>query len=285
MGLFSLFAKKPNSEWCVILSNREYASFMSQVKEAAEAIFPGATFDTDIGLLNRPSGEQISLFNLARMWKQADAEARKVLIPGFLEEISGYTNEPVPFDVAEPNLRTRLYPYEEAMAGFPSCLRVIENSILEILVIDGERSIRSVFPEEIETWGKSLEELGQIGRANVFAQENAAVERTMVESLSVTMVAGENFYVASQALELERFVISDDSPHGALLVIPTRSMFTFAPVVPELLMGSIQFLEGYARHFFLQESGGVSEGVFWWKEGQITKLTGSHLPDELEAFI
>ncbi|MGW7464632.1 immunity 49 family protein [Streptomyces xantholiticus] len=175
-------------------------------------------------------------------------------------------------------VHARLLPTESITPDFVGAMRyarVVADGLVFAYALDQPTTVRILTDPDVERAG--LEELGEAAYANLMRvpveDEEVAIEgRALLHS-----VYGDSPFVASKALflsELARQVTSEPLPDaGALVVVPTRHLLAFHPIVDGSVADAINDLAQYALGAYQDGPGALSPRVYWWHRGGLTSLT------------
>ncbi|WP_261958325.1 immunity 49 family protein [Streptomyces nigrescens] len=172
----------------------------------------------------------------------------------------------------------RLLPvdsFNAELAGALSYARVVADGLVFAYALDGPTAVRILTDVDVNRAG--LEELGQAAFANLMGvpveHEEVAIEgRALLHS-----VYGDSPFVASKALflsELAQQVTGEPLPKaGALVVVPTRHLLAYHPIVDGSVADAINDLAAYALGAYEDGPGALSPRVYWWHQGGLQSLT------------
>lgn len=258
--------------WAGLLSGHEFKRFGTDVREAAAQFMPGSEVNLDAGFVAAPSTQSstIGLSNLIQIWHLSPPTSRRHEVDNFFDALAKNAREgaaEMSWSEAESSLRIRVFPLDaELPEGFPSVLGSPANAFYSLVAVDLPDAVRTVTPEEIESWGKPIEELGRIALDNVWKQEPLEIQRAGTD-LPITVLSASHMYAASHALLMERY-FTGDPDLGALVVIPNRHMWAFHPLTPGSADEAAHLLLPLAIRAYRQGPGSVTPLLLWWKPGK-----------------
>lgn len=192
------------------------------------------------------------------------------------------------FSQVRDRLRLRVLPSDDptidGMVGL-----VVAAGLTAVLAIDLPDAVVTVPTALAATWGLETREL--LGLAlHQTLQDPADHETISQEGVTVQVMSGDGWFVASRALALEQWV---DAPAGAFVAMPTRHHALYHPIVDDTAISAVYALWSMATAAFEEGPGAVSPSVFWWKPGRFAKIeisldetTGAlslALPSDLQA--
>ncbi len=171
-------------------------------------------------------------------------------------------------------LKVRLYHPDTRSQVGPDHLvhRVPAEGLVETLVYDLPGTIRTVPSDHARAWGRPLDELFEIGAANVRAEPRPEVQRfDLGQGASCSAIAGDSFFVASHALFLGDY-LGGSAPFGALVSVPHRHAVLFHPIVDMRVILAVNSLIPVTFGMYQEGPGSISESIYWWKEGRLLRL-------------
>ncbi|MFD8544658.1 hypothetical protein [Streptomyces sp. NPDC059649] len=175
-------------------------------------------------------------------------------------------------------VHARLLPVESFtadLAGSLSYARLVADGLVFTYALDGPTTVRILTDVDVNRAG--LEKLGQAAYANLMGvpveHEEVAIDgRALLHS-----AYGDSPFVESKALflsELARQVTGEPLPKaGALVVVPTRHLLAYHPIVDGSVADAINDLAAYALGAYEDGPGALSPRVYWWHQGGLQSLT------------
>jgi hypothetical protein len=115
------------------------------------------------------------------------------------------------------------------------------------------------------------------------------------EGVPLMLLASDSFFCATNALWIERFL--DPPPHGLLFAVPHRHVIVVHAVHDQGVALALPNLVLLARHNHAEGDGPISPDVFWWHDGEVSRIDvvetandegtelAINLPDELAAVV
>ena len=159
-----------------------------------------------------------------------------------------------------------------------SYARPLAGDLVEVLALDLPDSVTVLRDEDVARFGE--ERLREAGRRNLLADpvDSYEVAGEPGSGGAIHVVEGESFFTASKLLVFQELLQATrgdgDLPHGAVVSVPIRHMVVFHPVEDIDVIGAVQRLTGLTASMFDEAPGGVSPFVYWWRDGELTQLTG-----------
>src|ERR1700749_3650384 len=180
--MFSFFKKNKTTdsvpEWASFFNGEQYAAFIEAVEEYFYS--KNVTYTLDDGLIEAGPNDfgfgKQGLTNVAQVcnldkiknYKAIVSEHFEAQVRGFefdkeFDEIIG------DYDKIKDYLAVRLYPndYADAVGRDVTIGRDFDSSIYQMLVFNLPDTIKSIRPDQAEQWGKTVDELFEVGIANV----------------------------------------------------------------------------------------------------------------------
>ncbi|MFJ9763026.1 immunity 49 family protein [Streptomyces erythrochromogenes] len=161
------------------------------------------------------------------------------------------------------------------VAGGMRYARIVADELVFAYAYDGPTSVRSLSDRDVERVG--IEELGRAAYANLMRVPVSHEEISLEGHATLQSVYGDSYFVASKALylgELARQVTGEPlPPAGALVVVPTRHLLAFHPIVDGSAVEALNDLAMYALGAYEDGPGPLSPRVYWWHQGGLTSLT------------
>ncbi|MFE2294304.1 immunity 49 family protein [Streptomyces sp. NPDC059452] len=178
-----------------------------------------------------------------------------------------------------PRTFLRLLPAEaiggDVAAGFRYARRPADG-LVTALALDAPDSVRMLTDADVARAG--LDELEAAGRANLLAEPVEYEEMRTPSGALLHSVYGDSHFVASKALvlgDLARTLTGHDLPEaGALVVVPTRHLLAFHPILDGTVVDAVNDLAAYALGAYEDGPGALSPLLYWWRrDGGLVCLT------------
>ncbi|MEU6331471.1 immunity 49 family protein [Streptomyces sp. NPDC047049] len=175
-------------------------------------------------------------------------------------------------------VHARLLPVESLtpeLTGAMRYARPVAEGLVFAYALDGPTAVRILTDADVERVG--LEKLGEAAYANLsrvpVQHEEVSIEgRALLHS-----VYGDSPFVASRALfldELARQGTGGPLPDaGALVVVPTRHLLAYHPIIDGSVVDAINDLAAYGLGAYEDGPGALSPRVYWWHRGDLTSMT------------
>ncbi|WNF28521.1 immunity 49 family protein [Streptomyces sp. C11-1] len=172
----------------------------------------------------------------------------------------------------------RLLPTEalaaDERAGFRYAWQPADH-LMTVLALDAPDTVRMLTDADVERAG--LDALKAAGRANLLAEPVEHEEIRTPSGALLHSVHGDSHFVASKALvlaDLARALTGRDLPEaGALVVVPTRHLLAFHPIVDATAVGAVNDLGMYALGAYEDGPGSLNPLLYWWRRDELVCLT------------
>jgi len=220
--------------------------------------------------------QSLGLHNLAQVcaaipaadWPDA-VHAHFELVFGSAREEADLSAEIADFERVRSRLRVRLY--ESPVEAHVS--RLVGVGIAAGLVFDLPSAMRSVTRAEADLWARPDEELFDLALSNLALEQEP--DREIIsgpDGVPIVVVEGSSYYTASRALLLEREVIPEGHPYGALVTVPSRHVFFYHLIEDSRVIFAVNALVSLASEAFRRGPGSISDQVYWARRGELVQI-------------
>lgn len=160
--------------------------------------------------------------------------------------------------------------------------RLVGPGLLECVVLDLPDVVRTVSQATLADWGLSTEAALDLGRAQTRADGLLPARPLRVGADGVRLV-NESFLTTTHVWWLQDYLPEAAAPgaEGALVMLPNRHVLVALPLTLEVAREGPQRLWPTAAELFLEEPGGVSPHLWWWRRGRLTHLPLQRRDDRL----
>jgi hypothetical protein len=284
--LWKQLGKMKNSSppaWAGFFSPRQYHHFLALIQAHFQGENRAFTLGDGVVQVAQPGNgsQQLGLLNLAQNCAHNDESDWPDIIQTHFRIMAKSRDEHEvleerlgDFERVAEFLMVRLWPdsYLRDIGPDKILHRRDVPGTITALVFDLPSSVRNVTPEEIKPWGKSAEELFDLGLANL--RENCipnVTEQDLGDGVTVTLFADESFFVASHALLLE------DHEHcvgdfGALVGIPHRHVLLAYPIKNLSVVPALHRMAPIVIGMEREGPGSLSHRLYWYQKGHFTDL-------------
>lgn len=213
----------------------------------------------------------LGLINLAQICHASSRDHWQDQIADHLGKVlsTAITGPDLSIEHARSMIKVRLHPDDFADLDALPLGRHLAPGVLALPVIDDLQTIRAVIPQDLERWHLPVDELWELGLANIRAQEKP--EFAPPERDALGMISSTGFFATTWVLMLEAFL--DPVPeHGALVILPHRHALLYQPLVDFAAVSSVPHLLTIAEEEYRQGPGSISPNLYWWRPGSLTLL-------------
>jgi hypothetical protein len=260
--------------WADFMDRGEYAEFrrliddwMSAHNREYREVDGGGL---EIGLSDGQSGV-LALMNLAQLVHQLPPGERHRLIADHFGAVLAlpFASADRAFEDVRSMIKVRVYPEDYGLEGEPIVSRTLAPGVLAVLAIDYPTSVVVLTHEQVDKWGRPIDELFELGLANLIAQD--LPDSSEVSDTPIRMLTGSSFFVATWVLLLDR-LMQPVPEHGALVALPNRHLLLYAPIVDVTVVQAFGPLLSIAARQFEAGPGSISPSLYWWRNGTLTLL-------------
>lgn len=92
------------------------------------------------------------------------------------------------------------------------------------------------------------------------------------EDVPITVAESPSYYNASRALLLERDVVPEGHPYGALVTIPNRHVFFYHLIEDARVILAVNALVSLSVEAYRRGPGSISHHVFWTRKGALHRI-------------
>ena len=285
----SLFDRKKVNvpEWASFFSEEEYTTFLEAIGSYFRKTL-NISYEIHDGVINLVDGDnlfglgQFGLVNLAQNCKQNKPTAYREIIAnhfGCLIESVKFKKEfakiEKDFEKVKDYIAVRLYDKEYLSSGGMNHLLIknIAGELFAALVFDFPRAVVTVSLEEAAPWGKTIDELFEIGLENI--RRSYRINREIIESGeekdAIIACEAEHFFVPNILFDLDKhneFV----GKGGALVAAPTRNIVLIYPINDFNVVRVLNNFFNAAFGLYSNNPGRLTKEVYWYKDGKFTQL-------------
>ena len=285
--MFSFLKKKedPTNEvpaWASFFTAKEYSVFMKHVDSYFHKL--NVEYIIEDGAVsvgeNSYGFALLGLHNIAQMCKQADLKNYGDLIADHFNSMSRinlfqkeFDDMAADFEKVGKYIAVRLFD-TEYVSHLEEENRVTRNfaeDIVAMLVFDQPDSIVNIKPEQIVPWGKTVDELFEIGRGNVKNSYPVNVKEEKVGDHMIWFVMADHSYVSSFVFDIADYPQVVGS-YGSLVSIPNRHTVLAYPIDSLEVLGALNGMLYLTSRMYEDGPGSITDKLYWYKDGQIINL-------------
>lgn len=152
----------------------------------------------------------------------------------------------------------------------------VADGLLQVLVADFPTTVTTLADAEVERVG--LDRLLAVGRERLLAEPAGLEVLELAGGARLEMLTGDSVYVASKVLVLAdvlRTLHGERTyPDGVLVAVPDRHSLMLHVPVDARVVDALQSMAGGTADIWSSAAGGVSPSVFWWRDGELTRVSG-----------
>jgi hypothetical protein len=274
-------------EWANFFTEDEYSNFIIAVTQYFSKL--GADFRVDNGVLlvdeNAFGFGQLGLLNVAQRCKQSDESDYDEIVRAhfesmrrskeFTDKFEEYVDD---FEQAKAYIGVRLYAYdyishlgEDKVLGKPYA-----EGIYAMLVFDLPDTVMNIQPEQLEKWGKSLEEVYALGIENIQNKYAFDFRKEDIEGMDIFFSINDHFFTGNILFDIDQYE-GALGKKGALVGFPHRHTIIFKPIDSMDFLSALNFMISATYGMHQEGPGSVSPHLYWYYEGKLM-----HLPYEIE---
>jgi hypothetical protein len=238
----------------------------------AESLGYGYTFRRDGAALELSAPRRRITVRLTGLRLEAARRPREdwpVLVAEHLSAAAGRDPDlPDVCDLAavRPLLRTRVVRAEALEDPSRVIGRHIAADLVEILTVSG----RAVRPAEAFCWPIPPGEALDLAARNVLDDEKLSTERLDLEGVTAWRLSGSAAGAVVHLRRVEDYLLV--SPDGVMVALPHPGEMIVHPVDGLSVMRAIERLWLFARREYRSGEGGLSQHVYWWNHGRLTRI-------------
>lgn len=285
--MFSFFKKNSEDtkipEWASFFDIKEYTLFIKEVENYFKSLniqFKIGNGQVDVNE-NEFGFSNLGLVNVAQVCKQDDQKHYKEIIiehfnsmiraNKFDKEFEKIANN---FEEVKKYIGVRLYDNEYvAYVGKENTVgKDFAGNIYSTIVYDFPDSVLSIKPEQIIPWKKTVDELFEIGIANIKANYPLSITKQAFGEFSIWFVQGEHFFTPNIVFDIENRQEELIGSKGSLIGLPHRHSAIIYPIenleVVKAINGIIPTIYGMNQ----EGPGSLSNNLFWYNDKTFTQL-------------
>ena len=276
----SLFKRKPQlapaPEWASYFDPLQWAEFSALVREHAER--RRWVDDVEEGFVMQPFPEVLmALGNLAQMCHGVPRREWPAMIASHLDRAVAM-DEAIETGAAQARevLKARLVDGEYfTQFSWELAARKLADGLHLVLAHDLPTMVSTPAREDVLALGDE-DELFTLALEQTRAEEFAGPDRYDLRnpdgtSTPVWLVNDESFFTATLALWADSLV-PPASPHGTLVAVPNRHTLLMHPIHDLRVLPAVNHMLELAHRMFAEGPGSISDGLFWLRDGSLTRL-------------
>ncbi len=277
----SKYAQPP--EWARSLDAQGFRTFIALVEDYFASRQIAAHIKPEEGVVQPRSGRLrasvLSLQNIARacaylaieQWPQAIAQHFDNIL-AMSEDKDALLLDVADFEAVKPQLRARLYPSSLLQESADLIYRPGPEGTIETLVLDLPTTVRTVAPGEAQRWGRSNNDLFEVGRRNLRQSSRLkASTASLLPGTEVVLYHGDPYYAASHALIIQDYLPAD-LPYGALVGLPRRDALLLHVIRNVGMAHAVNAMLRVIIGLHREGPGSLSPHLYWLRDGEFLPL-------------
>jgi hypothetical protein len=206
-------------------------------------------------------------------------------------------------------LRSRILPADSAAGHAPGTLwRAVADGLVEAVVTEdgGAAWHGSAEPggpptmpprprsggelltaEDAVEWGVAHDAVFEAARGNVRAAGPLDAERFALDGTQLVALFGPTHYAATHVLWLDDYLAGIGGwteDNGALVVLPHRHLLAVHPIESAAVVPAAGTLLHFAAQQFETCPGPISDQLYWWQDGTLSRLPSDSVGETLQLF-
>lgn len=284
--MFSFFKKNNNSpevpEWASFLNGSEYSNFLKAIEnyfnkksiayELGDGKLTAGSNGFGFGTLGLTNVAQVCKQDKARNYNNIVSEHFDALVRAnrFDEEFNQIVDD---FSKVRKYIGVRLYSngYVAHVGKEATMGKDFAGDIYTMLIFDLPDSIISILPAQAEKWGKSLEELFEVGQQNIKNKYPQKISREKFNDFAIWFIQGDHFFTPNIIFDLDNYPKLVGSK-GSLIGIPHRHSVVIYPIENIETVTAINRLIPTIYGMNAEGPGSISNNLFWYKDGHFENL-------------
>jgi hypothetical protein len=220
---------------------------------------------------------EFGLSNIAQICAQANQEDWPSLIAAHFDSLLVRLPEvqvtPLDFQKTKDKLMIRLYSQDSGINDESSFF--LKNDLegtVSVIVIDDPTSTRTLRRDQTLSWKMSEQDIFELALKNTQTTNHVKSRHLNAPNGVTLIVLSENsFYVASQALFLEKYP-ECIGKYGALVGVPTRDYLICFPINDITVKAAVQAMIPAISKIEQVGPGSISPDLFWYQDGKFVRL-------------
>lgn len=269
-------------KWASFFTPSEYSEFIKYV----ENYFQKLSLDYEIDDAAVTVGENnlgfniLGLNNVAQMCKQNDLKDYESVVNDHFDtmiRIHQFDQEfekSIPyFEKVEKYIAVRLYD-----SGYASYLEeenlVIQDfaeDIIAMLVFDLPESVINIKPEQVQFWGKTIEELFVLGRKNIKENYPVNLSEEIVGEHSIWFAEADHFFASSFTFDIAEYP-QTIGKKGSIVSIPNRHTVIIYPINDLEVLGAVSDILYLTKRMHEDGPGSITDKIYWYNDGKFINL-------------
>ncbi|WP_428232723.1 hypothetical protein [Flavobacterium sp.] len=296
--MFSFFNRrntKPDiPNWASFFENSEYSIFIYEIENYFGKL--NIQFEISDGIITTNQNEfrlsNLGLSNVAQICKQDQPKNYKVIIKDHFNSLIEANKFEIEFEKKVDNfdevkkyIGVRLYneEYVDYTGKEFTIGKEFEGDIYSMIVFDFPHSISSIKPEQIKNWGKSIDELFEIGIQNIREKYPLTITKEDFNTFDIWFVNSDHFFTPNILFDIENLKKLSGS-NGLLIGIPHRHSAIIYPIENLEIVKAMNGIFPAIHNMNIEGPGSLSNKVFWYKDEIFTEIPYKIQDEKLQFF-
>lgn len=296
--MFSIFKKNKDNpkvpEWASFFSVNEFNHFLNAIEDYFSK--KKIIYVLGDGMLSVKENDfgfnDMGLTNVAQVCKQDNPKNYRAIVFEHFESMIRANNFDLEFkktiyeyDKIKQYIGVRLYPngYAEHVGKELTIGKDFVGDIYAMLVFDLPDSITSIQPEQANKWGKSMDELFEIGLKNIKSNYPVEITKEKFDEFNIWFVQGDHFFAPNIVFDFNAMQKYAGSK-GSLIGIPHRHSVIIYPIESLEVVKAINALIPGVYGMNEEGPGSISNNLFWYKDGHFENLPYEIQDNNLQFF-
>lgn len=279
-GIFPFFTK-PLPPTFDYMPRQEQIKFVKTVTDYIQKNYPSYTLDFKNGLVIGDDDYRYGLDNLAKQFHHAKSEEQSDTVAKHFEKMiklrqeeKELLNQVDNYKAIKSRIMVRILPADYLPTGVESNLitRTDLEDTITTLVFDLPSGTSSVKKTHAEKWGKTIEELYQLGIENTLRTFPAQITKEDTKGGTIwVMKDDDNLYATTGLLDFTKFP-QMIGKYGSLVIIPRRHVALSYPIEDWAVQNMFHPLIVLTKVSYKEGTGSLSENLYWYHNSKFTKV-------------
>lgn len=288
--MFSFFKKNRDQgvpDWASFFTPKEYHHFMSTVMKFLDQ--KNVTYTFGIGMIDfgkdNPIGfESMGLTNIAQGCKQNEIEDYESIVFGHFEamirnkdfeaNLSGLIED---FESVKKYIAIRVYDhhYVSHIGREKLIAYEITDDLFAVLVLDLPESITNVQLKYAEKWGRSNEELIEIGKTNISSNYEFPILKQEISDIDFYVIITDHFFSPNIYFEINKHP-ELIGLYGSIISFPHRHTTLVYPIDNLNVVKGMHYLVRMTYGMNIEGPGSISNKIYWSRNNKLSEITYGH---------
>ena len=278
--MFSIFKKNKDNpevpEWASFFDSREYNNFLKAIDNYFNK--KKITYELGEGMLTTSANDfgfsNLGLTNVAQVCKHDKPRNYSNIVSEHFDSMvranqfeAAFSKIVHDFDKVKKYIGVRLYSNDYAghIGKELTIGKDFAGDIYAMLVFDLPDIITNIQPEQAENWGKSLDELFEVGLQNIKSNYPLDISQQKFNEFTIWFIQGDHFFTPNIVFDLTSYPKFVGSK-GSLIGIPHRHSVIIYPIENIEAITAINQLIPTIYGMNAEGPGSVSNNIFLYKD-------------------